>query len=167
MLLLILRKWRTCALRSILTYMEAHLYTRRTAKHFSSVTIQTRWHYWKKNPSTNSPKSFWDWVTNIPFRKSVFILIRLHHTRTKDTVYLGRLAGKNTAFINPIKSGLIKNVAFTAIPITSYLLVPNTPHELLPWYNLPFPHSSPFWILSTKFWTKLPNLSFPRCHNTC
>lgn len=81
--------------------------------------------------------------------KCVFILIKLHHTRTKHTMHLSRLA-VNTAFINPIKSGLIQNVAFIAIPITSYLLVSNTPCELLPWYNLPFPHSSPFWVLSTK-----------------
>lgn len=104
----------------------------------------------KNHPSTNSPKSFWDWVTNIPFRKCVFILIRLHHTRTTDTIHLGRLAAKNTAFINPIKSGLIQTVAFTAISITCYLLVPNTPHELPPWCNLPFPHGSSFWVLSTK-----------------
>lgn len=135
------------------TYIhEAYLYTYRTAKYFNSVTIQTHWYYWKKknHPSTNSPKSFWDWVTNIPFRKCVFILIRLHHTRTTDTIHLGRLAAKNTAFINPIKSGLIQTVAFTAISITCYLRVPNTPHELLPWCNLPFPHGSSFWVLSTK-----------------
>lgn len=167
MLLLILRKLCICVLCSILTYMEAYLYTYRTAKYFSSVPVQTHWYYWKKNPSTNSPKSFWDGVTNIPFRKCVFILIRLHHTRTKDTIHLGRLAAKNTAFINPIKSGLIQNIAFTAIPITSYLLVPNTPHEILPWYNLPLPHSKPFWVLSTKLLNQVTKPLLSQMLYTC
>lgn len=147
------------------TYIyEAYLYTYRTAKYFSSVTIQTHWYYWKKN-STNSPKSFWDWVTKIPFRKYVFILIRLHHTTTEDTIHLGRLAAKNTAFICPIKSGLIQTVAFTAISITCYLLVPNTPHELL--LNLPFAHSSPFWVLSAKLLNKVTKLFLSQTLYTC
>lgn len=103
----------------------------------------------KPHPSTNSPKCFGDWVTNTPFRKCVFILIRLHHTTTKDTVQRGRLAAKNTAFINPIKSRLIQAVAFTAV-ISCYLTVPNAPPEFLPGCNLPFPRSTSFWVLATK-----------------
>lgn len=133
------------------TYIhEAYLYTYGTAKYFSSITIQIHWYYWKKKILPLTLLSLFE--TRLPkylSEKCVFILIKLHHTRTKHTMHLSRLA-VNTAFINPIKSGLIQNVAFIAIPITSYLLVSNTPCELLPWYNLPFPHSSPFWVLSTK-----------------
>lgn len=127
------------------TYIhEAYLYTYRTAKYFTSVTIQTGWYYRKKpHPSTNFPKCFWDWVTNIPFRKRVFVLIRLYHARRKDTIQLGRLAAKDIAFINPIKSRLIQAVAFTAV-ISCSLTVPNTPPEFLPGRNLPFPHDGSF-----------------------
>lgn len=151
MLLLIVSKWCICVLCSILTYMK-HICILTELPNISILLLYKHTDITEKknHPSTNSPKSFWDWVTNIPFRKCVFILIRLHHTRTTDTIHLGRLAAKNTAFINPIKSGLIQTVAFTAISITCYLLVPNTPHELLPWCNLPFPHGSSFWVLSTK-----------------
>lgn len=161
MLLLIVSKWCICVLCSILTYMK-HICILTELPNISILLLYKHTDITEKknHPSTNSPKSFWDWVTNIPFRKCVFILIRLHHTRTTDTIHLGRLAAKNTAFINPIKSGLIQTVAFTAISITCYLLVPNTPHDV----TCHFPMATHFGYCQLNFWTKLANLSFPRCH---
>lgn len=170
MLLIILWKWCICVLHSILTYMKRicilielpNISVLLLYKHINITKKK------KKNPSTNSPKSFWDWVTNIPFRKCVFILIRLHHTRTKDTVHLARLAAKNTIFIYSIKPGLNQTVAFTAISTICYLLVPNTPHELLPWYEMLFLHGSLFWVLPTKLYQIFPflhALHMARMHN--
>ena len=104
----------------------------------------------KTHPSPDSPKYFWDWVTNAPFRKCVFILIRLHHAGTNDATQLGKLAAKNTAFINPIKSRLVQAVAFAAV-ISCYCRVLNAPPGFPPVRNLPFPHGGLFWVLPTEF----------------
>lgn len=132
MLLVILRKWCICVLCFILTYMK-HICI---LMELPNISVPLLYKYiditGKKKILPLTLLSLFE--TRLPkylSEKCVFILIKLHHTRTKHTMHLSRLA-VNTAFINPIKSGLIQNVAFIAIPITSYLLVSNTPCELLP-----------------------------------